>query len=162
MISIIIFWCNCICREVFLDFDPASVAKLNEKKIIATGSTASSLLSEPKLRAVVENARQILKVYHHHYHYLLKEKAPTDTILAKVSCCYIGYEEQEADGTWLRHVWHFLVPKKKKGNIFLEKGFCHWCDAFLGNYFSNHWVFLACFASFSMGKEVGNPFFIPF
>ncbi|KAJ8634793.1 hypothetical protein MRB53_009060 [Persea americana] len=51
-----------IFREVFLDFDPASVAKLNEKKIIATGSTASSLLSEPKLRAVVENARQILKI----------------------------------------------------------------------------------------------------
>lgn len=45
-----------------MDFDPVSVSKLNEKKLIAPGSTASSLLSEPKLRAVIENARQILKV----------------------------------------------------------------------------------------------------
>ena len=45
-----------------MDFDPLAVSKLNEKKIIATGSTASSLLSEPKLRAIIENARQILKV----------------------------------------------------------------------------------------------------
>lgn len=45
-----------------MDFDPIAVSKLNEKKIIAPGSTASSLLSEPKLRAIIENARQILKV----------------------------------------------------------------------------------------------------
>lgn len=45
-----------------MDFDPIAVAKLNEKKIIAPGSAASSLLSEPKLRAIIENARQILKV----------------------------------------------------------------------------------------------------
>lgn len=51
-----------IFREVFVDFDPASVAKLNEKKIVAPGSTGSSLLSEPKLRAVIENARQMLKI----------------------------------------------------------------------------------------------------
>ncbi|URD86191.1 Methyladenine glycosylase [Musa troglodytarum] len=49
-------------REVFLDFDPVAVSKLNEKKIVVPGSTASSLLSEPKLRAIIENARQILKV----------------------------------------------------------------------------------------------------
>lgn len=45
-----------------MDFDPIAVAKLNEKKIVAPGSTAISLLSEPKLRAVIENSRQILKV----------------------------------------------------------------------------------------------------
>ncbi|XP_064939631.1 uncharacterized protein LOC135649797 isoform X2 [Musa acuminata AAA Group] len=49
-------------REVFLDFDPVAVSKLNEKKIVVPGNTASSLLSEPKLRAIIENARQILKV----------------------------------------------------------------------------------------------------
>ncbi|CAL9200719.1 unnamed protein product [Musa hybrid cultivar] len=49
-------------REVFLDFDPVAVSKLNEKKIVVPGSTASSLLSEPKLRAIIENARQILKI----------------------------------------------------------------------------------------------------
>lgn len=45
-----------------MDFDPESVSKLNEKKLIAPGSSASLLLSEPKLRAIIENARQILKV----------------------------------------------------------------------------------------------------
>ncbi|CAL1414951.1 unnamed protein product [Linum trigynum] len=51
-----------IFREVFADFDPISVSKFNEKKFKATGSKATSLLSEPKLRAVIENARQISKV----------------------------------------------------------------------------------------------------
>ncbi|KDP38677.1 hypothetical protein JCGZ_04030 [Jatropha curcas] len=51
-----------IFREVFADFDPVAVSKFNEKKIIAPGSTANSLLSEVKLRAVIENARQISKV----------------------------------------------------------------------------------------------------
>ncbi|KAL5547503.1 hypothetical protein UlMin_002734 [Ulmus minor] len=51
-----------IFREVFADFDPVAVSKLNEKKIMAPGSMASSLLSELKLRAIIENARQISKV----------------------------------------------------------------------------------------------------
>ncbi|GLT85359.1 hypothetical protein SLE2022_035500 [Rubroshorea leprosula] len=51
-----------IFRDVFANFDPVAVSKLNEKKLIAPGSTASSLLSELKLRAIVENACQILKV----------------------------------------------------------------------------------------------------
>ncbi|KAL6903653.1 hypothetical protein ACP4OV_004466 [Aristida adscensionis] len=51
-----------IFREVFMDFDPVLVSKLSEKKIIAPGSPSSSLLSEQKLRGVIENARQILKV----------------------------------------------------------------------------------------------------
>ena len=45
-----------------MEFDPAAVSKINEKKLVAPGSTAHSLLSEQKLRAVLENARQILKV----------------------------------------------------------------------------------------------------
>ncbi|KAG5593717.1 hypothetical protein H5410_034949, partial [Solanum commersonii] len=51
-----------IFREVFANFDPVAVSKLNEKKILAPGSTACSLLSELKLRAVVENARQVSKI----------------------------------------------------------------------------------------------------
>lgn len=47
---------------MFADFDPAIVAKLNEKKILAPGSTANSLLSELRLRSIIQNARQISKV----------------------------------------------------------------------------------------------------
>lgn len=46
-------------REVFLDFDPIAVSKLNEKKILTPGS---ALISEVKLRATIENARQTNKV----------------------------------------------------------------------------------------------------
>lgn len=49
-------------RDVFADFDPVVVGKLNEKKLVGPGSAASSLLSELKLRAILENARQISKV----------------------------------------------------------------------------------------------------
>ncbi|KAF8407258.1 hypothetical protein HHK36_006385 [Tetracentron sinense] len=49
-------------KEVFADFDPIVVSKLKEKKITAPGSPASSLLSELKLRAIIENARQISKI----------------------------------------------------------------------------------------------------
>ncbi|KAJ8452869.1 hypothetical protein Cgig2_014632 [Carnegiea gigantea] len=49
-------------REVFLDFNPMSVSKLNEKKIGAPGSPGSTLLSELKLRNVVENARIVCKI----------------------------------------------------------------------------------------------------
>ncbi|KAJ4953200.1 hypothetical protein NE237_030032 [Protea cynaroides] len=51
-----------IFREVFLDFDPVSVSKLSDKKITAPGSTASCLLSELKLRAIIDNARQVCKI----------------------------------------------------------------------------------------------------
>ncbi|KAL9231964.1 hypothetical protein vseg_007121 [Gypsophila vaccaria] len=49
-------------KEVFLDFDPVSVSKLNEKKICGPGTPAGSLLSEMKLRNIVENARQVCKI----------------------------------------------------------------------------------------------------
>ncbi|QCE02167.1 uncharacterized protein LOC114166691 [Vigna unguiculata] len=49
-------------REVFLDFDPSAVSRMNEKKIAAPGSPANSLLSELRLRSIIENARQMCKV----------------------------------------------------------------------------------------------------
>ncbi|KAL6972900.1 DNA-3-methyladenine glycosylase I [Sarracenia purpurea var. burkii] len=49
-------------REAFLDFDPVAVSKLNEKRTVTPGSTASTLLSELKLRAVIENARLMCKI----------------------------------------------------------------------------------------------------
>ncbi|GMH15890.1 hypothetical protein Nepgr_017731 [Nepenthes gracilis] len=51
-----------IFREIFLDFNPIAVSKLNEKKIAAPGSPCSSILSELKLRAIIENARRLCKV----------------------------------------------------------------------------------------------------
>lgn len=54
--------CANLDRDVFLDFDPIAVSKLNDKKIATPGNPASSLLSEVKLRAIIENARQICKV----------------------------------------------------------------------------------------------------
>ncbi|KAJ7951984.1 putative DNA-3-methyladenine glycosylase [Quillaja saponaria] len=51
-----------IFREVFLDFDPKVVSQLNEKKITLPGSPASFLLTDLKLRGIIENARQMCKV----------------------------------------------------------------------------------------------------
>lgn len=51
-----------IFREVFLDFNPFAVSELNEKRFVGPGSPACSLLSEQKLRAIIENARQMCKV----------------------------------------------------------------------------------------------------
>ncbi|KAL8215816.1 hypothetical protein R6Q57_022653 [Mikania cordata] len=48
-------------REVFHGFDPITVSRLNDKKISAPGSLATSLLSEVKLRGIIENARQFCK-----------------------------------------------------------------------------------------------------
>lgn len=49
-------------REVFMNFDPVLVAKLNEKKFLAPSSPAISLLSEHRLRIIIENSRELLKV----------------------------------------------------------------------------------------------------
>lgn len=58
------FYVSCIHkhREVFLDFDLSAVSRMNEKKIVAPGSPAISLLSELRLRSIIENARQTCKV----------------------------------------------------------------------------------------------------
>jgi DNA-3-methyladenine glycosylase I len=45
-----------------MDFDPVLVAKLNEKKFTGPCSPASSLLSEHRVRTIIENARELLKV----------------------------------------------------------------------------------------------------
>uniref|UniRef100_A0A0E0M1B5 DNA-3-methyladenine glycosylase I n=1 Tax=Oryza punctata TaxID=4537 RepID=A0A0E0M1B5_ORYPU len=49
-------------REVFMDFDPLLVAKLSERKILGPCSPARSLLSEHRLRIIIENAQEVLKV----------------------------------------------------------------------------------------------------
>ncbi|KAF8406393.1 hypothetical protein HHK36_008480 [Tetracentron sinense] len=49
-------------RKLFENFDVAAVAKFTEKKIMSLKTNGSMLLSEQKLRAVVENAKQILKL----------------------------------------------------------------------------------------------------
>ncbi|KAF9612415.1 hypothetical protein IFM89_039448 [Coptis chinensis] len=51
-----------IFRKLLDNFDPASVAKFNDKNIQLLKANGNPLLSEPKLRAVVENAKQMLKV----------------------------------------------------------------------------------------------------
>ncbi|GKV29865.1 hypothetical protein SLEP1_g38748 [Rubroshorea leprosula] len=51
-----------IFRKLFDNFDPSSVAQFTEKKLQSFKVNGSLLLSEPKLHAIVENAKQILKV----------------------------------------------------------------------------------------------------
>ncbi|THG16064.1 hypothetical protein TEA_005599 [Camellia sinensis var. sinensis] len=50
-----------IFRKLFDNFDPSFVAKFTEKKLLSLRSNGSTLLSEPKLRAIVDNANQTLK-----------------------------------------------------------------------------------------------------
>ncbi|XVE94756.1 hypothetical protein REPUB_Repub02eG0036400 [Reevesia pubescens] len=51
-----------IFRKLFDNFDPSSIAQFTEKKMLSLKVDGSLLLSVPKLRAVVENAKQMLKV----------------------------------------------------------------------------------------------------
>ncbi|XVE56005.1 hypothetical protein DITRI_Ditri03aG0202400 [Diplodiscus trichospermus] len=51
-----------IFRKLFDNFDPSSIAQFTEKKMLSLKVDGNLLLSEPKLRAVVENAKQALKV----------------------------------------------------------------------------------------------------
>lgn len=51
-----------IFRKLFENFDPSAVAQFTEKKFLTLKINGNSLLSEPKLRAIVENAKQLLKV----------------------------------------------------------------------------------------------------
>lgn len=44
-------------RKLFDNFDPSSIAKFDEKKLLSL-----KVLSEQKLRAIDENAKQMLKV----------------------------------------------------------------------------------------------------
>ncbi|XVF63913.1 hypothetical protein PTKIN_Ptkin09bG0124600 [Pterospermum kingtungense] len=49
-------------RKLFDNFDPSSVAQYTEKKMLLLKVDGNLVLYEPKLRAVLENAKQILKV----------------------------------------------------------------------------------------------------
>lgn len=49
-------------RRLFDNFDPLSVATIDEKKLQAMRTNGNSLLSEQKLRAIVENAKLVVKV----------------------------------------------------------------------------------------------------
>ncbi|KZV52546.1 hypothetical protein F511_23315 [Dorcoceras hygrometricum] len=51
-----------IFRRLFNEFDPAAVANLDLERLLSTRVHGNTLLSETKLRAVVENARQLLKI----------------------------------------------------------------------------------------------------
>ncbi|KAE9609403.1 putative DNA-3-methyladenine glycosylase I [Lupinus albus] len=49
-------------RKLFENFDPSSIAQFSEKKLLTLKINGNSLLSGPKLRAIVQNAKQLLKV----------------------------------------------------------------------------------------------------
>lgn len=49
-------------RKMFDNFDPSSLANVNEKKLRSLTESGKSLLSEPKIRAIVENAKHFQKV----------------------------------------------------------------------------------------------------
>ncbi|XP_004501037.1 uncharacterized protein [Cicer arietinum] len=51
-----------IFRKLFENFDPSSIAQFTEKKLLTPKINGNPLLSEQKLRAIVENAKQLLKV----------------------------------------------------------------------------------------------------
>lgn len=51
-----------IFRKLFENFDPSSIAQFTEKNLVTPKLNGSPLLSEQKLRAVVENAKQFLKI----------------------------------------------------------------------------------------------------
>lgn len=49
-------------RKFFANFDPSCVAHFDEKKMLCVKVNGKPLLSEPKLRAVIENAKQTIKI----------------------------------------------------------------------------------------------------
>ncbi|OIT30379.1 PREDICTED: uncharacterized protein LOC109210084 [Nicotiana attenuata] len=51
-----------IFRKMFDNFDPSSLANVNEKKLRSLTESGKSLLSEPKIRAIIENAKQFQKI----------------------------------------------------------------------------------------------------
>ncbi|KAL5704847.1 DNA-3-methyladenine glycosylase I [Ranunculus cassubicifolius] len=52
-------------RKLFENFDIESISKFTEKKLLTLKANGKNLLlSEPKLRAIVDNAKQVLKVQH--------------------------------------------------------------------------------------------------
>ncbi|KAI4389578.1 hypothetical protein MLD38_001792 [Melastoma candidum] len=50
-----------IFRKCFVNFDPSSVAQLGERSLSSLKVSGSTLLSEMKLRAIIEDAKQTVK-----------------------------------------------------------------------------------------------------
>lgn len=59
---LIVFCFDPFDRKLLDNFDPSSVAQFTEKKLLSLKVNGVLLLSETKLRAIVENAKQVLKV----------------------------------------------------------------------------------------------------
>lgn len=49
-------------RKLFEDFDPSAIAQFTEKRLLSLKVNGCLVLSEQKLRAVVDNAKSVLKV----------------------------------------------------------------------------------------------------
>ncbi|VVA95321.1 unnamed protein product [Arabis nemorensis] len=49
-------------RKLFEDFDPSAIAQFTEKRLMSLRVNGCLILSEQKLRAIVENAKSVLKV----------------------------------------------------------------------------------------------------
>ncbi|EOA35462.1 hypothetical protein CARUB_v10020671mg [Capsella rubella] len=49
-------------RQVFMDFDPIAISELTNKKIASSDIATTTLLSEQKLRSILENANQVRKI----------------------------------------------------------------------------------------------------
>lgn len=49
-------------RKIFDEFDPSSIAKFDEERLLSIRLRGNTLLSEPKLRAIIDNAKHLLKV----------------------------------------------------------------------------------------------------
>lgn len=49
-------------RKLLDDFNPSTIANFSEETLLPLNNHRRLLLSEPKLRAIVENARQVLKI----------------------------------------------------------------------------------------------------
>ena len=50
-------------RNLFDNFDPSSIAKFDEKKLMSLKINGIPILSQQKLRAIVDNAIQVVKVF---------------------------------------------------------------------------------------------------
>lgn len=50
------------CRKLFEEFDPSAIAQFTEKRLMSLRVNGCLILSEQKLRAIVENAKSVLKV----------------------------------------------------------------------------------------------------
>lgn len=50
------------CRKLFEEFDPSAIAQFTEKRMMSLRVNGCLILSEQKLRAIVENAKSVLKV----------------------------------------------------------------------------------------------------